>query len=85
MSDITERLRLNADDKTKQAMQNDGWNAADEIDRLRAEVAALRADAERYRWLRARKPGGTYRIAGLLYREGDANFDAAIDAARKTP
>lgn len=26
--------------------------AADEIDRLRAEVAALRKDAERYRWLR---------------------------------
>lgn len=31
--------------------------AADEIERLRAENAALRADAERYRWLREQHEG----------------------------
>ena len=45
------------------------------------ELAALRKDAARYRWLRNRKPGGTYRIAGLVYSDGNAAFDAAIDAA----
>lgn len=47
-----------------------------------AEIAALRADAERYRWLRGRVPGGTYRIMGVIYSEGGSGVDAAIDAAR---
>ena len=38
-------------------------------------------DAARYRWLRDRKPGGTYRIAGMIYSDENAAFDAAIDAA----
>lgn len=47
----------------------------------RAELEALRNDAERYRWLRSRIPGGTYRIMGVIYSEGGAGVDAAIDAA----
>ena len=41
-----------------------------------------RKDAERYRWLRSRLPGAAYRIAGVIYSEGGAGVDAAIDAAR---
>lgn len=32
-------------------------------------------------WLRGRLPGGAYRIAGVIYSEGGAGVDAAIDAA----
>lgn len=46
-----------------------------------AEIGRLRADAERYRWLRNRLPGSAYRIAGVIYSEGGAGVDAAIDAA----
>ena len=57
--------------------------AADEIDRLRAELSAYREDAERYRWLRNRIPGSAYRIAGIIYSEGGVGVDAGIDKARK--
>lgn len=43
----------------------------------------LRANAARYEWLRSRLPGSTYRIAGVIYSEGGAGVDAAIDAAAK--
>jgi hypothetical protein len=43
--------------------------------------ADVQRDAERYRWLRARLPGSAYRIAGVIYSEGGAGVDAAIDAA----
>jgi hypothetical protein len=49
-------------------------------------VAALRAaldDAERYQWLRRRTPGSAYRVMGIIYSEGGASVDAAIDAAIK--
>jgi hypothetical protein len=58
--------------------------AADEIERLRAELDALKEDAERYRWLRFadRWP--------CAFVSSDApepligvELDAAIDAARK--
>lgn len=49
------------------------------VRRLEAENAALRADAERYRWMRA-SPGLTIRAAAARTPEA---FDAAIDAARK--
>ena len=49
---------------------------------LMALIAELEADAERYRWLRSRVPGGAYRIMGVIYSEGGAGVDAAIDAAR---
>jgi hypothetical protein len=61
---------------------------------LRAEMDALRRDAERYRWLRDN--GGDWAICQWLdddregigyYREGRAAHvvDAAIDAAMKEP
>ena len=50
---------------------------------LTAELAECKEDAERYRWLRNRIPGSAYRIAGIIYSEGGAGVDAAIDAARK--
>jgi hypothetical protein len=81
-----------------------GWNEhvvrdarlklADEFERLRAEVDALRADAERYRWLRndAKNTDVTQPIvvrgydgpAGNYFNEPlwDDELDAAIDAAR---
>jgi hypothetical protein len=66
-----------------------------EIERLRAEVDGLRADAERYRWLRndAKNTDVTQPIvvrgydgpAGNYFNEPlwDDELDAAIDAARK--
>jgi len=66
-----------------------GPQAADAIVALRAEVAALRQDAARYRWLRSR-----FRVFGPhidgqhgwcamgdIGRLRGPNFDAAIDAA----
>lgn len=56
--------------------------AAKEVVRLKAEVEALRADAERYRWLRDECTDGDIR-AGLGYIGWEENsIDAAIDAAR---
>lgn len=60
----------------------DALNYESRIARLQDEVEALRADAERYRWLRSRIPGSDYRIMGVIYSEGGAGVDAAIDAAR---
>lgn len=56
---------------------------AAEVARLTAEVEGLRKDAERYHWLRSRVPGGTYRIIGVIYSDGGAGVDAAIDTAMK--
>lgn len=54
--------------------------AADEIERLRAEVAALRADAERYRFIR-----DNHEVRGrameIVYGMNGVEWDAAIDAA----
>ena len=67
-----------------------GEEAADEIERLRAEVAGLREDAERYRWLRdgdlcANYPYPVMRVGGNGhdYSVWFEELDAAIDAARK--
>ena len=46
-----------------------------------AEIARNAEDAERYRWLRGRVPGGTYRIMGIMYSEGGDGVDQYIDAA----
>ncbi len=83
MDYLVQRLRYMADDEAPIDMtaSETARQAADKIERLRAQLAARDRDAERYRWLRARRPGGKYRIAGLIYSDGDANFDAAIDAA----
>lgn len=61
----------------------------EEMNRLEAENAELRKDAERYRWLRENKP--TYDGAPFIARNFGASFsqwtdehaDAAIDAAMK--
>ena len=65
--------------------------AADEIERLRVELAACQQDAERYRWLRdngdgfeitvreVNEDGGEEWIAGYSGPE----LDIAIDTARK--
>ncbi len=60
----------------------------EEVERLRAELAACREDAERYRWLRyprmgwdiVRKTDGELLCAEYL---DGIELDAAIDAARK--
>ena len=64
------------------------FNTGDEIDRLRAELAKFKEDAERYRWLRyprmgwdiVRKTDGELLCAEYL---DGIELDAAIDAARK--
>lgn len=89
MSDIVERLRgsceFGIDPDTV-------YEAADEIERLRAENAALQDDAERYRFWKYN--GFAYYAdrqmwrltdrSGVVLARGNAdNIDAAIDAARK--
>ena len=66
-----------------------GEEAADEIERLRAEVAGLREDAERYRHMRNNSQFQSRNGPGLYwclprYGQGDEGeqLDAAIDAAR---
>lgn len=65
----------------KDAAEIEAWRKL--VDELKAEEVALRADAERYRWLR--KGGGLWGICVWDDDEwvGDArtNVDAAIDAA----
>ena len=47
----------------------------------RAELSALRADAQRYRWLRV---NSTQPAEGWSTHSNPESFDAAIDAARLT-
>lgn len=57
-------------------------DAADEIERLTAENAALRKDAERYReWRRAFRDGECGLYNALCDAGSEAEHDAAIDAA----
>lgn len=68
-------------------LERDQWEVDYNEARLDRELLirerdALKADAARYQWLRARLPGSAYRIAGVIYSEGGAGVDAAIDAAR---
>ncbi len=80
MSDIVERLRTRpTGDPYLHAMVHE---AADEIERLRAEVAGLREDAERYHeWKRAFREGECALWNALCECQSDAEHDAAIDAA----
>lgn len=61
------------------ALAADLSNAADTIDALRAEVAALRQDAARYRWLRDGER--TLREWDSIRDLWESTLDAAIDAA----
>jgi hypothetical protein len=92
MSDITQRLRLHPDNKMKHAMQQDCLLAADCIDRLRAELAAAKVDAERWRWWRKNKIRPIYRpghpriehyIDGqtIAWSKSDQDYADAIDSA----
>ena len=54
---------------------------ADDYAAIVARLEVAEADARRYRWLRSRIPGSTYRIAGVIYSEGGPGVDTAIDAA----
>jgi len=91
MSDIVERLRTrqvtNWVHATGQTPRASGKRtdplcaaAADEIERLRAEVAGLREDAERYRALKERH--GYIMVVRLINADGysSAEKDALIDA-----
>jgi len=49
---------------------------AAEREQIRAEVEALRKDAERYRWLRA----AAVRDHGIATEKFDAEFDASLEA-----
>lgn len=51
------------------------------VSTLITRLRAAERDAGRYRWLRDRVPGSAYRIAGVIYSEGGAGVDTAIDAA----
>lgn len=61
--------------------------AADEYkcDEAFAELAQLRKDSERYRWLRNCETSGRFLGPALVYLDvGSDEFDAAIDAAMKS-
>lgn len=66
----------------RDAAVNAGHIAVEMCGKLISERDALKADAERYQWLRARLPGSAYRIAGVIYSDGGEGVDAAIDAVR---
>lgn len=91
--DLVQRLRERAARKwTDEANRSASLfgQAADEIERLRAEVEALREDAERYRWLRQANDGWHWQVSkrwrdGMI-QIGDPDnryLDAVIDAARR--
>lgn len=67
--------------------QPDGdWYAKDEADavirELEADRDAVRADAERYRWLRDPDNADACRVLSEHHMQDPAELDAAIDAAR---
>ena len=85
---------LRAENAALQADNNTARSAITTLmDELQAqdELAALRADAARYRWLRSSdrmgEAGGPVVMQGqfLDYPLTGENLDAAIDAARGTP
>ena len=73
MSNIVTRLRSSGADGDAVYMWNLCTEAADEIERLRA-------DAERYRWLKTNIPIILSDVSGDIEIE---KLDAAIDAAMK--
>jgi hypothetical protein len=81
-------LRLHEDNKSMRerlrSTQNPGLavrqQAADALKRLTAENAALRKDAERYRWLRVIQHP-SLGLTRLVLNDTPYGIDAAIDAA----
>jgi chromosome segregation ATPase len=96
MSDISKRLRasigcdaINGDRFERSVCAKQMREAADELDRLRAENERLRVDAERYRWLRDQNRG-MYGLSHVIIDDHsppyfelkcEKDLDAAIDAA----
>lgn len=72
MTDIVERLRVEV------PTFGLSFDAAAEIERLRAERYALRADAERLEWAMRHVSGAAWRAIGVVYGAGCDR--AAIDA-----
>ncbi len=56
-----------------------------EVTKLTDENAELRAEAERYRWLRDDHIGRSLSVSAISWSGLSADADAAIDAARKEP
>ena len=78
MDDIGERLISHAWEHRQHRKYREA--AAREITRLRAQVEALRADAERYRWLRDEAAYVTqFQFASVIAND---QWDTRIDAAR---
>jgi hypothetical protein len=76
MVDIVERLRLNKGEIFGPTMQE----AADEIERLRTQLAAAQKDAERYRKLRALKNYKYTTIPSVvIFAPTPDLFDAEVD------
>lgn len=86
-ADVLQRLRgYNPPDRTideQRQMSIDIHEAADEIERLRAQVAELEKDAKRYRWLRDGCCDKDTAASRIAQNEYGMHWDAAIDAARK--
>lgn len=88
MSDIVERLRQRADKMATRGNAEALREAADELERLRAENAELRADAERLAYLYSGQKTSSDALVELELRllNGDTitldEARAAIDAAR---
>lgn len=98
MSDIAKRLlaslrfdAVNGDQHERSVVASQMREAASHIATLEAELAAVRADAERYLWLRDEAHQAS-RHAPAVLKDGPTDecsfyfgneLDAAIDAARK--
>lgn len=75
------QIKDRADDKKLDECLSEGIAMLEaERDQYRAEVEALRKDAERYRWLRNRG-GSTFRVLETGALAKGEFYDAAIDAA----
>ena len=57
--------------------------AREELERLRAELAACREDAERYRWLREHWDDVNHPVDFIICNSFVTTLDADVDAARK--
>jgi hypothetical protein len=73
-TDLIQRLRLMSPDLI-------GGEAADALEQQAAQIESLRADAERYRWLRRTTNAVTSKGERIDVRNNPELWDSAIDAA----